>query len=94
MTDEDIGVPTPSAGHPMPPPAVLCWAALHTGLAQLWPRLSVDRDARAAVLTGAGKAFSAGGGSHRTAAEHAVGKGRPHHLGLRHDRGIPVVPDR
>lgn len=35
--------------------------ALHSGLAALWPRLSADRTARAAVLTGAGKAFSAGG---------------------------------
>ena len=35
--------------------------ALHTGLARLWPWLSEDRDARAAVLTGRGKAFSAGG---------------------------------
>ena len=35
--------------------------SLHTGLALLWPRLSADRDARAAVLTGRGKAFSAGG---------------------------------
>lgn len=35
--------------------------ALHTGLAQLWPRLSADREARAAVLTGSGRAFSAGG---------------------------------
>lgn len=34
---------------------------LHTALAQLWPRLDEDREARAAVLTGAGKAFSAGG---------------------------------
>jgi len=34
---------------------------LHVGLAQLWPRLSDDRTARAAVLTGSGKAFSAGG---------------------------------
>ncbi|HEX9033436.1 MAG TPA: enoyl-CoA hydratase/isomerase family protein [Streptosporangiaceae bacterium] len=35
--------------------------ALHTGLARLWPRLSEDTGARAAVLTGSGKAFSAGG---------------------------------
>ena len=35
--------------------------ALHTGLARLWPRLSEDRQARAAVLTGRGQTFSAGG---------------------------------
>jgi len=35
--------------------------ALHTGLARLWGRLSEDFEARAAVLTGAGRAFSAGG---------------------------------
>ena len=35
--------------------------ALHTGLAQLWPRMAEDRGARVAVLTGRGRAFSAGG---------------------------------
>lgn len=34
---------------------------LHAGLARLWTRLGEDQDARAAVLTGSGKAFSAGG---------------------------------
>ena len=35
--------------------------ALHSGLAYLWPRLNEDRWARAAVITGNGRAFSAGG---------------------------------
>src|SRR5246127_3094794 len=35
--------------------------SLHSGLARIWQRLSDDRTARAAVLTGAGRAFSAGG---------------------------------
>ena len=34
---------------------------LHHGLAKLWQRMSDDRSARAAVITGAGRAFSAGG---------------------------------
>src|SRR5512144_1255612 len=34
---------------------------LHLGLTQLFPQLSADPDARAAVITGEGRAFSAGG---------------------------------
>jgi len=34
---------------------------LHRGLADLFPQLSADHEARAAVLTGKGRAFSAGG---------------------------------
>src|SRR6201992_2046754 len=34
---------------------------LHHGLAKLWQRFGGDRSARAAVRTGAGRAFSAGG---------------------------------
>jgi enoyl-CoA hydratase/carnithine racemase len=35
--------------------------ALHAGLASLFPQLDADAEARVAVLTGAGRAFSAGG---------------------------------
>lgn len=35
--------------------------ALHLGLARLFPQLSADADARVAVITGEGRAFSAGG---------------------------------
>jgi enoyl-CoA hydratase/carnithine racemase len=34
---------------------------LHLGLTQLFPQLGADRDARVAVITGEGRAFSAGG---------------------------------
>src|SRR3984885_9474929 len=34
---------------------------LHSGLARIWQRLADDPTARAAVITGAGRAFSAGG---------------------------------
>jgi enoyl-CoA hydratase/carnithine racemase len=34
---------------------------LHQGLAELWPQLDADTHARVAVLTGNGRAFSAGG---------------------------------
>jgi enoyl-CoA hydratase/carnithine racemase len=34
---------------------------LHQGLAELWPQIDADTDARAVVLTGNGRAFSAGG---------------------------------
>lgn len=34
---------------------------LHVGLARIWNRISLDPTARVAVITGAGKAFSAGG---------------------------------
>ena len=35
--------------------------ALHRELAQVWRRLAADQDAKVVVVTGAGKAFSAGG---------------------------------
>src|ERR1700739_1703554 len=34
---------------------------LHVGLARLWQRLTDDATARAAIITGSGRAFSAGG---------------------------------
>lgn len=35
--------------------------ALHAGLARVWPQIGADEDARVAVVTGEGRAFSAGG---------------------------------
>lgn len=38
--------------------------ALHVGLAKIWEAVNEDADARAVVITGAGRAFSAGGDFH------------------------------
>ncbi|MDV7354257.1 enoyl-CoA hydratase/isomerase family protein [Rhodococcus sp. NPDC019627] len=71
---------------------------LHTGLARLWPQLSEDRDARAAVLTGSGKAFSAGGdfaylaelAADRELRARTIAHGRELVLGMARCR-IPVI---
>lgn len=72
--------------------------ALHTGLARLWPRLSEDPGVRAVVLTGAGKAFSAGGdfayleelGRDTALREKTIAHGRDIVLGMARCR-VPVV---
>ncbi|WP_067678651.1 enoyl-CoA hydratase/isomerase family protein [Nocardia miyunensis] len=71
---------------------------LHHGLAQLWPRLSADPTARIAVLTGAGRAFSAGGdftyleelSRDRELRTKTIADGRDIVLGLARCR-IPVI---
>jgi enoyl-CoA hydratase/carnithine racemase len=71
---------------------------LHHGLAQLWPRLSADPAARVAVLTGAGRAFSAGGdftyleelSRDRELRTKTIADGRDIVLGLARCR-IPVI---
>jgi enoyl-CoA hydratase/carnithine racemase len=71
---------------------------LHSGLARLWPQLGEDRSARAAVLTGAGSAFSAGGDftflaqlrDDPEARVRAIAHGRDLVLGMARCR-VPVV---
>jgi enoyl-CoA hydratase len=72
--------------------------ALHNGLARLWPRLNADPTARAAVITGRGRAFSAGGdfdylaelGQDAALRDKTIRDGRDIVLGMARCR-IPVV---
>lgn len=73
-------------------------AELHGGLARLWSHLDGDRDARAVVLTGAGRAFCAGGdldwlrsqAGDETAARHTMDDAAAIISGMLHTR-LPVV---
>jgi enoyl-CoA hydratase/carnithine racemase len=71
---------------------------LHQGLAQLFPQLSADADARVAVITGEGRAFSAGGdfdllnrmGNDRVLRRNVIAEGREIVVGMVRCR-IPIV---
>lgn len=71
---------------------------LHAALAQVFPQLSADRDARVAVLTGEGRAFSAGGdfdllnrmANDRALRRAVIAEGREIVLNMVHCR-IPIV---
>jgi enoyl-CoA hydratase/carnithine racemase len=72
--------------------------ALHRGLAQVFPQLSADPEARVAVVTGEGRAFSAGGdfglldrmAKDRVVRRATLAEGREIVLGLVRCR-IPVI---
>jgi len=71
---------------------------LHFNLAQLFPQLSSDTDARVAVITGAGRAFSAGGdfglldrmAKDKVLRRHTIDEGRDIVLNMIRCR-IPVI---
>lgn len=71
---------------------------LHLGLTQLFPQLDADTDARAAVITGEGRAFSAGGdfdlldrmAKDRELRKHVIAEGRELVLNMLRCR-LPVV---
>ena len=71
---------------------------LHLNLAKLWPQLSADTDARVAVITGSGRAFSAGGdfdlldrmAKDRVLRKHTIDEGRDIVINMIRCR-VPVI---